>query len=56
MDKARAGRKLVFDQMSVFDSNGQSGGLLMLWRHDLKIDDRSPQKKNIDVIIEGETN
>jgi hypothetical protein len=34
LDKARAGnlmRKLGYDLLSIHESDGQSGGLLMLW-------------------------
>jgi hypothetical protein len=40
LDKARAKnlrRKLGFDLLSIFESDGQSGGLLMMWRRETKI-------------------
>jgi hypothetical protein len=39
LDKARAGnlmRKLGFDLFSIFKSDGQSGGLLIMWRKETK--------------------
>jgi hypothetical protein len=39
LNKARAGnlmRKLGFDLFSIFKSDGQSGGLLIMWRKETK--------------------
>jgi hypothetical protein len=57
LDKARAEnlmRKLGYDSLSVHESDGQSGGLLMLWGTETKIKVQSVTKNFIDVIIEDE--
>jgi hypothetical protein len=57
LEKARADnlmRKLGFDKSIIFESDGQSGGLLMLWRNNVKIIGRAATKNYIDVIIEDD--
>jgi hypothetical protein len=48
-------RKLGYDLLSIHESDGQSGGLLMLWCKETKIKVMSVTKNYIDVIIEGDT-
>lgn len=47
-------RKLGFDKSIIFDSDGQSGGLLMLWRNNVKIIEKGVTKNYIDVVIEDD--
>jgi exonuclease III len=47
-------RKLSFDSLSLFESDGQSGGLLMMWRNNVKVIEKSVTKNYIDVIIEDD--
>jgi hypothetical protein len=57
LEKVRAEnlrRKLGFDHSIIFESDGQSGGLLMLWRNNVRITEKGVTKNYIDVVIEGE--
>jgi hypothetical protein len=59
LDKARAEnlmRKLGFVLLSIFESDGQSEGLLMFWWREIKIIEKSVTKNYIDVVIEDDTN
>jgi hypothetical protein len=47
-------RKLGFDSLSLFESDGKSGGLLMMWRNNVKVIEKSVTKNYIDVIIEDD--
>jgi exonuclease III len=56
LDKARAGnlmRKLGYDSLSIHESDGQSGGLLMLWCKETKIKVMSVTKNYICTILKG---
>jgi hypothetical protein len=46
-------RKLGFGHSIIFESDGQSGGLLMLWRDNVRISIKGVTKNYIDVVIEG---
>jgi hypothetical protein len=48
-------RKLGYDSLSVHESDGQSGGLLMFWCTETKIKVQSVTKNFIDVVIEDDT-
>jgi hypothetical protein len=55
LEKVRADnlrRKLGFDHSIIFESNGQSRGLLMLWRNNVNIIEKGVTKNYIDVVIE----
>jgi hypothetical protein len=57
LEKVRAEnlrRKLGFDHSIIFESDGQSGGLLMLWRDNVRISVKGVTKNYIDVVIEGD--
>jgi hypothetical protein len=45
-------RKLGFDHSIIFESDGQSGGLLMLWRNNVRITEKGVTKNYINIVIE----
>lgn len=47
-------RRLGFDHLTMFESDGRSGGLLMLWRKDTRIVEQGVTENFIDVIIQGD--
>jgi hypothetical protein len=55
LEKARVEnlrRKQGFDHSIIFESDGQSGGLLMLWRNNMRITEKGVTKNYIDIVIE----
>ena len=55
LNRARAEnlrRRLCFDHMIVAESDGRSGGLLLLWKKDVKISLRFKGRNFIDVNVE----
>lgn len=57
LDNAKANnvrRRAGFDRMIVHESDGRSGGLLLLWRDDITVRIQGITKNYIDVLIEGE--
>jgi hypothetical protein len=57
LDKSRAEnlrRKMGFDQYSFVESDGQSGGLMMLWKNNVKIIEKSVWKNYIDVVVQDD--
>ena len=46
-------RKLGFDHFIIHESDGRSGGLLMLWRKDIVIQNQGVSQYFIDVVIRG---
>jgi len=57
LDKAKAEkvrRRAGFDKMIVHESNGRSGGLLLMWREEVKIRMKGIIHNYIDVLIEDD--
>jgi exonuclease III len=54
LDKAKAGklkRRLGFDKMEVWESDGRSGGLLMFWQEELGVSSVEARANSIDLRI-----
>jgi hypothetical protein len=59
LTKARAEtiqRKLLFDHMIMSESDGRSGGLLLLWRNDLNVTSSTEHTNYLDICIDEDSN
>jgi hypothetical protein len=56
LNKVRAEKlmqKMGFHHMLIHESDGRSGGLLMMWKNDVKVIERSVTDRHIDVTIDS---
>ena len=57
LDKAKAEklmRKFKFDELLFHESDGRSGGLILMWKNEVKIVCKRVQKNFIDVVVKGD--
>jgi hypothetical protein len=47
-------RKLGCDHLIIFESDGRSGGLLLLWKNEVQIVEQGVTENYIDVLVQGE--
>jgi hypothetical protein len=58
LDKAKAeklARKMKFEGVLFHERNGRSGGLVLMWKKEIKIEPKDIKANFIDLVIKGDT-